>query len=197
MTGLHKDWWGRVYVNPPYSTGQIGKWLAKMAAHDCGAVLIFARTETTAFFEHVWERASGLLFLKTPRLHFHYPDGERAAANCGAPIVICAYGHDELDRLSACSLPGAFVPLRFPRGIVAAALDMSWREALLEWIKAHDGRLRFQTSTRRSRHTPRPGAGVTGASRSGKSFNKARSSASIADCGKEQKHDEHTHSESS
>lgn len=82
-----------------------------MAEHGRGTLLIFARTETEAFHEFVWQRADALLFLRG-RLHFHRPDGSRAAANAGAPSVLCAYGGEDAQRLAECDLAGRIVVLR-------------------------------------------------------------------------------------
>jgi len=135
--GLSAEWAGRVWLNPPYSDGEIGRWLRKMVAHDHGTALIFARTETTAFRAHVWERATGLLFLYG-RLSFHYPDG-RQGENAGAPSVLCAYGADDLDRLAESGLAGALVPLRFPRFAVIAALGGTWRDVVVEHVRGLRG----------------------------------------------------------
>ena len=134
--GLSIDWDGRVWCNPPYSTADA--WLARMGAHGNGSALIFARTETETFFSRVWEEAHGLLFLRG-RLWFHHPDGTRAKANGGAPSVICAYGAEEMDRLAACDLAGAFVPLRFARFTLVAGLELSWAEAVRQWIGRQSG----------------------------------------------------------
>ena len=107
--GLQQPWAGRVWLNPPYGL-EAGQWLARLAAHGAGTALIFARTETEMFFENVRSKASALLFLKG-RLHFHYVDGTRAAANGGAPSVLIAYGSEDAEILKSCGLPGAYVPL--------------------------------------------------------------------------------------
>ncbi len=74
--GLKKPWVGRVWLNPPYGE-QTGRWLEKMAKHQNGIVLIYARTETQMFFDHVWSRANGIFFLKG-RVYFCRPDGSVA-----------------------------------------------------------------------------------------------------------------------
>lgn len=110
--GLMREWFGRVWMNPPYGTPTIvGPWMRRMAEHNRGVALIFARTETELFFETVWGRASALLFVKG-RLHFHHVDGTRAAANAGAPSVLIAYGHEDAAALRDCSIAGQFVDLR-------------------------------------------------------------------------------------
>lgn len=108
--GLAQPWFGRVWLNPPYTSHVIGAWLGRLAAHGRGTALIFARTETEVFHRHVWERADALLFLEG-RLYFHYVDGRRAPFNAGAPSVLCAYGQADADILCDCGLPGAFVRL--------------------------------------------------------------------------------------
>lgn len=136
--GLALQWDGRVFLNPPYTSSEIGDWLRKLADHNRGTALIFARTETAAFEREVWNRASGLLFLYG-RLHFHHLDGTRAKANSGAPSVLCAYGQDDMDRLAASALPGSFIPLRLARFMVVAGLDLSWSQMMRDWIAKQDG----------------------------------------------------------
>lgn len=136
--GLAALWSGRVWLNPPYTSGEVDAWLRRLAEHGQGTALIFARTETECFQRWVWGEASGLLFL-AGRLHFHYPDGRRAAANAGAPSVLCAYGQDDLDRLACADLPGHVVPLRFARFVVVEALETTWREAVLDHVRGRNG----------------------------------------------------------
>jgi len=111
--GLQQPWNGRVWLNPPYGQ-QAAAWLARLADHGAGTALIFARTETAMFFEHVWAKATALLFLRG-RLHFHYVDGTRAVANGGAPSVLIAYGQEDAEILKNCGIDGAFVPLAAQR----------------------------------------------------------------------------------
>ncbi|HEY5410913.1 MAG TPA: DNA N-6-adenine-methyltransferase [Caulobacteraceae bacterium] len=136
--GLAAEWFGRVWLNPPYTTEEIARWLGRLAEHGRGTALIFARTETEAFHRFVWERATGLLFL-AGRLNFHLPDGRRAGANAGAPSVLCAYGQDDLERLAASDLRGALTPLRFARFILVQAAPSTWREAVAAYLSEHRG----------------------------------------------------------
>lgn len=136
--GLWRPWFGRVWLNPPYTNADLHAFMARMADHGRGTALIFARTETQAFFETVWRRASGVLFLEG-RLHFHHLDGRVAKANAGAPSVLCAYGMQDLDVLAAAKIGGKFIPLRFPRSLLVAALEPTWREAVGEWLRTQHG----------------------------------------------------------
>lgn len=124
--GLAADWGDdRVWCNPPYGN-QVARWLRRMSDHGRGTALIFARTETEAFFAGVWRAATACLFLEG-RLHFHLPDGTRSENNAGGPSVLVAYGMGDADVLAGCDLPGAFVPLLVPRSWLVQALpDPSW-----------------------------------------------------------------------
>jgi hypothetical protein len=113
-----------VWCNPPYGP-QTWKWLDRMAEHDNGIALIFARTETAGFFEQVWKKPEMpaqavvrdgaykgqyrvMLFLEG-RLFFHHADGTRAAYNSGAPSVLIGYGYKACMRIQNSGLHGAYV----------------------------------------------------------------------------------------
>lgn len=110
--GLAQPWEGRVWCNPPYA--QTAKWLPRLAEHGSGLALIFARTETRPWFEHVWPKATGILFLRG-RLTFYGIDGKRAKANAGAPSVLIAYSDEDAEVLAAEPIPGHYVHLRSAR----------------------------------------------------------------------------------
>lgn len=102
-------WFGRVWLNPPYS--DVEWWLKQLAQLGSGTALVFARTETRWFFSEIWRKASAVLFIEG-RLHFHHSDGRRAKANAGGPSVLVAYGADDRNRLQVAAasekLPGHF-----------------------------------------------------------------------------------------
>lgn len=104
--GLLLPWYGMVYCNPPYGKA-MEIWLNRLALHGSGIALVFARTETRAFFNYVWPFASSLLFLRG-RLTFHKPDGSEGDGNSGGPSVLVGYGQEAKSRLRKCHL-GAFV----------------------------------------------------------------------------------------
>jgi hypothetical protein len=108
--GLSKLWEGRVWLNPPYGK-ETGRWLERLALHGNGIALIFCRTETKMWFDHVWNDANGILFLQG-RLFFCRPDGSAPLFNSGAPSCLIAYGRENLVALQRCGLPGKLVTLR-------------------------------------------------------------------------------------
>lgn len=134
--GLSKSWANQfVFVNSPYS--RIQPFMARLAEQRYGIGLLFGRTETKMFIDHIWEEATAILFV-AGRLHFHYPDpqnpqhchrgGEhvwtgrpehpkklwccmcgQAKGNSGGPSAFVAYGDRALQRLQQSSVPGALV----------------------------------------------------------------------------------------
>jgi hypothetical protein len=83
-----------------------------MAEHGHGTALIFARTETAAFFDGVWNAptAKAALFLQG-RLWFRLPDGSPSRNNAGAPSVLVAYGEDDAQQLASSGIAGRLVRL--------------------------------------------------------------------------------------
>ena len=108
--GLVQPWSGRCYCNPPYGP-ETGKWLARLADHGDGIALIFARVETEAWFEHVWPKASAVLFLRG-RLTFYTVKGKPAPYNGGVPSALVAYNKRNSAVLRTSGIAGAFVDLR-------------------------------------------------------------------------------------
>lgn len=107
--GLTATWNGTVWLNPPF--GEHTKdWLAKLAVHDDGIALVFARTETQMFFDHVWPKALSVLFLKG-RPHFYKVDGTPAKGNSGGPIMLVAYGGQAAHWLNCARIPGELIVL--------------------------------------------------------------------------------------
>lgn len=105
VDGLACEWTtgSRVWCNPPFNRYARPKWMAKMANHGNGIMLVPAATETKAFFDYVWAKADAVCFLKG-RPHFHHPDGTRSRANCGCSIALVAYGADNADILESANL---------------------------------------------------------------------------------------------
>lgn len=106
--GLSKQWNGRVWCNPPYGN-QTKDWLQKCKQHGNCIVLIFARTETRMFFDHIWNDADALFFFKG-RLKFHHIDGTQSQS-AGAPSVLVAYGEENKQKLKQFNYKGKFIEL--------------------------------------------------------------------------------------
>ena len=107
--GLSKEWKGRVYLNPPYGRG-MELWLEKLKYHGNGIALIFARTETKCFFEHIWHDADAILFVKG-RIKFYHVSGIQGGTP-GAPSVFIAYGKENAIALQNSGIEGRFLSLK-------------------------------------------------------------------------------------
>lgn len=105
--GLDRSWEGRVWLNPPFDRYEVAKWIRRLADHGHGTALLHARTEAE-WFEPVWQKASGILFL-ADRLYFHHQDGTRARANSGAPACLIAFGAYDVERIKASGIAGYLV----------------------------------------------------------------------------------------
>lgn len=141
--GLLQDWFGRVFLNPPYDRRIIGSFVDKMRRHGIGTALVHARTDTQ-WFKPIFESASALLFL-TGRVQFCKTDGSLQRQANGrrgastAPVVLAAFGYDDADILALCGLDGDFVPLRIPRTMLAATFTPSWRAAVDQFMREKSG----------------------------------------------------------
>ena len=154
--GLALPFFGRVWMNPPYGRA-LGRWLARLADHGTGTALVFARTETDAFFRYVWERADAVMFLRG-RISFHYPDG-RQARNGGAPSVLIAHGPEDVERLIASGLDGAVVPLKRAT-MIHLAIEHAppmpvWREVVLDALRRLGGRASLRALYEALEHHPK------------------------------------------
>lgn len=107
--GLRDPWFGRVWCNPPYGREAV-PFMERMVEHGHGTALIFARVETKMFHDLIWNKATGILFLKG-RLTFLDSDGNAGRANAGAPSCLVAYGAEDTRALAYSGLSGRLVLL--------------------------------------------------------------------------------------
>lgn len=107
--GLMKEWNGRIWLNPPYGN-ETNKWLRRMAAHKSGICLIFARTETSMFFESIWPVAHSILFMRG-RVCFCDIAG-KTSQSAGAPSCLISYSSFDTEILERSGLKGQLVYLR-------------------------------------------------------------------------------------
>jgi hypothetical protein len=100
--GLIKPWDGRVWCNPPYK--EAAKWLGRCAEHGNCIAMVFARTETRMFFEHVWT-ADAVLFMKG-RVTFRNVDGSKPKFTGGGPSCLVAWGDCNVEALRCAVVNG-------------------------------------------------------------------------------------------
>ena len=77
---LNQPWWGRIFMNPPYSRGKIGKFVEKLLVELASGrvteaiVLVNGSTDTQWFRRAA--RASAMMCFTEGRIEFLTPDGE-------------------------------------------------------------------------------------------------------------------------
>lgn len=90
--GLTKKWYGRVWLNPPYS--EVGSWLEKLENHGRGIALVFARTDTK-WAQAMLPKATSVFFL-SKRIKFLKSDFTAPPWTCGAPSMFLSFGEKPL-----------------------------------------------------------------------------------------------------
>ena len=108
--GLEKEWFGRVWMNPPYSRSLVVPFARKFVEHGNGIMLTFNRLDNKLFQDVVLPGCDAIMFLKG-RLRFFRPDGTRGdSAGCGSVLV--AAGEDNARALRYCGIEGFVVSLK-------------------------------------------------------------------------------------
>ena len=134
--GLLLPWHGRVWMNPPYGDAML-PWLNKMAIHGNGIALTFARTDTQAFHQYVFQHASSIFFLNG-RLTFYKVDGTLAPHNGGAPSVLISYGKRNMEAIGDSGLPGKHLLINYTP-IFIIGMDRTWKTVVSMSIEKLNG----------------------------------------------------------
>lgn len=138
--GLIKPWEGFVFCNPPYGP-KTGDWLSRCAEHDNCIALVFARTETAAFHQHVWPKAKSLFFIKG-RISFCHVSGKTGGGFWRTFRVDCLWrpGRPALARTGKV---GRLVcgEQKIPKRIRPERIH--WRMIRALYVQGKDGKYRF------------------------------------------------------
>lgn len=103
--GLEREWFGRVWLNPPYS--DIYAWLEKFAQHGNGMCLLNARCET-GWFQRLAAISDGIFF---PRHRIQFLSGGRPPVGS----VLFALGRSNMAALKCSDIPGIVVSVAASR----------------------------------------------------------------------------------
>ena len=105
--GLKKEWFGRVWLNPPYSRPLIEQFVERMARHGNGIALLYNRCDSRMFQDVIFTEATAMKFLRQ-RIRFFRPDGTRGGSpGCGSILV--AFGEDNARIIRDCGIVGKYV----------------------------------------------------------------------------------------
>lgn len=85
--GLNKEWFGNVWLNPPYSASLVQAFAEKVVSSDFQQAVILVNNATdTAWFRKLIEKANAILFT-TGRIRFYKTDGEKGAPLQGQAFI--------------------------------------------------------------------------------------------------------------
>lgn len=107
--GLTKEWFGRVWLNPPYSRPLLTSFIKRMVDHNNGIALLFNRCDNVMFQDVIFPTAKAMMFLRK-RIRFYRPDGTQGdSPGCGS--VLIAWGEKNADAVMNCNLSGKYIIL--------------------------------------------------------------------------------------
>lgn len=102
--GLTQAWFGRVWLNPPYSQPLVSQFVTRLAQHGNGITLLFSRCDTKLFQEVIFPFADSIYFLRD-RVCFYRPDGTKdGRPGCGSVLV--AFGQYNTEAIKNSGLNG-------------------------------------------------------------------------------------------
>ncbi|MDR2003319.1 MAG: phage N-6-adenine-methyltransferase [Prevotella sp.] len=102
--GLSKEWFGRVWLNPPYNQPTITQFMERMALHNNGIALLYNRSDNQMFHSFIFPVADSIFFIKG-RIRFYKPDGTRGGQP-GAGSVLIAFGENNTKAIEDSGLIG-------------------------------------------------------------------------------------------
>ena len=111
IDGLSQEWYGRVWLTPPYKNPLIGKFVKQLVEHGNGMALVFNRMDTKLWHDLIFPNTTAMLILKG-RLTFVSPDGTKPNSGAGCGSVLVAFGDDNAECLRSCGIDGKFIRLQ-------------------------------------------------------------------------------------
>lgn len=99
-SGLEPEWFGRVWLNPPYGK-HTKDWLAKLQQHGNGIALVFARLETKWIQPFIQDG----FFSLEGRVKF-LDSQFQEQSNAGAPSMLIPFGRKNIGAILSSNLKG-------------------------------------------------------------------------------------------
>lgn len=102
--GLKQEWFGRVFLNPPYSRPLVNQFMEKMAAHGNGIALIVPKLGTKMFRDIIYPHCSAIYIL-SERIKFYDENWvQQKSPICQSMLV--AFGEDNKKAILNSGLKG-------------------------------------------------------------------------------------------
>ena len=102
--GLDKTWTGNVWINPPYASDLIGKFIDKLIAEQQNyrqAIVLVNNATETEWFNKIISISSAVCFPKS-RVKFYMPDGKTGAPLQGQAVLYIGENKDKFYSAFAC-----------------------------------------------------------------------------------------------
>ena len=102
--GLDKTWTGNVWINPPYASDLIGKFIDKLIAERQNyrqAIVLVNNATETEWFNKIISISSAVCFPKS-RVKFYMPDGKTGAPLQGQAVLYIGENKDKFYSAFAC-----------------------------------------------------------------------------------------------
>lgn len=108
--GLIDQWFGTVWMNPPYGKA-MRSWVERLVEHGDGIALIPVATGTRLWQEVIWREATAIHFYRH-RIKFLRRDGRDDEMVSPQASAIVAFGDECARRLLVSDLPGVVIDMR-------------------------------------------------------------------------------------
>ena len=105
--GLSKEWFGRVFLNPPYSRPLIEQFMQKMAAHGNGIALVVPKLGTKMFRDVVFPSCTAMYIL-SERIKFYDVNWvQQKSPICQSMLI--AFGEENKEAIRRSGLKGTML----------------------------------------------------------------------------------------
>ena len=105
--GLSKEWFGRVFLNPPYSRPLIEHFMQKMAAHGNGIALVVPKLGTKMFRDVVFPSCTAMYIL-SERIKFYDVNWvQQKSPICQSMLI--AFGEENKEAIRRSGLKGTML----------------------------------------------------------------------------------------
>lgn len=111
--GLSKEWFGRVFLNPPYSRPLVGQFMEKMASHGNGIALVVPKLGSKMFRDVIFPSCSAIYIL-SERIKFYNENWEQQRSPICQSMLI-AFGEENKKAILYSGLKGIMLIPEIPK----------------------------------------------------------------------------------
>ena len=105
--GLKKEWYGRVWLNPPYSKELITEFLKKMGKHGNGIALVLPKFSSKLFREEVFPNVDAIFILEKRIKFYDYNWKQQKSPIANSVLLI--YGENNIKAVQESGVKGTWL----------------------------------------------------------------------------------------